>query len=203
MEFQITELALKGLKLIEHGVAGDDRGSFSEVYRENVFSDAGLPTHFKQESQSHSVFGVLRGLHYQMDPHSQGKLIRCRAGEIFDVSVDLRVGSPTFGRWEGVVLSGADRQMLYIPPGFAHGFSVLSESVDFIYRQTEYYSPEDERGILWDDPDLGIKWPVKPISICDRDAGFPRLKDAEINFKYEDEEWVLPPLTSPFSFLEK
>lgn len=180
--FTFTALALPGLVEIEHGRAGDDRGFFAEHYRQDLFEAAGIPGPFVQSSLSRSAAGTLRGLHYQLDPCAQAKLVRCSRGEIFDVAVDLRRSSPTFGRWAGRTLSEANRRLLYIPPGFAHGFCVVSDGADVEYRQSRYYAPERERGIRWDDPAIGIAWPVAAPRLAPRDLAFPLLAAAEINY---------------------
>lgn len=180
--FTFTALELPGLVEVEHGRAGDERGFFAEYYRQDLFEAAGIPGPFVQWSLSRSGPGTLRGLHYQLDPQSQGKLVRCARGEIFDVAVDLRRSSPTFGRWAGRTLSEANRRILYIPPGFAHGFCVLSDGADVDYRQTRYYAPELERGIRWNDPSIGVVWPLASPRPSPRDEAFPLLAAAEINY---------------------
>ena len=156
---KITPTALPDILLIEPRVFGDARGFFFESYNRKALSDAGLTAEFVQDNHSMSARGVLRGLHYQIE-HAQGKLVRVTAGEVFDVAVDLRRSSATFGRWFGVNLSAENKRMLWIPPGFAHGFLVLSESADFQYKCTDYYAPAHERTILWNDPAIGIEWPL-------------------------------------------
>ncbi|MBI4386364.1 MAG: dTDP-4-dehydrorhamnose 3,5-epimerase [Elusimicrobia bacterium] len=180
MKFTFTPLEIPGLIEIEHQSIGDARGFFAEIFREEVFRASGIPLPFLQENQSRSPRGVLRGLHYQIAPKAQGKLVRCAGGAIFDVAVDLRKGLKTFGRWIGRVLSEENRKMLYVPAGCAHGFLALSASADVLYKTTEYYSPEHERGIRWDDPELRIAWPEKPTQISPRDAAYPFLKDARL-----------------------
>ena len=145
--------------LIEPKVFGDSRGFFMETWEARKFADGGIDVNFVQDNHSRSTRGVLRGLHYQLR-HTQGKLVRVVAGEVFDVAVDMRSSSPTFGQWVGEYLSGDDRRMLWIPPGFAHGFLVLSERVDFLYKVTDFYDPSSERTVLWNDPDVGIEWPI-------------------------------------------
>lgn len=158
MPVHIRSLRIPGLYLIQPKVFGDSRGYFLETHSERDLRASGLDLHFVQDNQSKSGKGVLRGLHYQKT-FPQGKLARVILGEVFDVAVDLRVGSPSFGQWEGVILSGEMQNQFYIPPGFAHGFLVLSYEAVFAYKCTEYYHPEDEDGILWNDPRLGIQWP--------------------------------------------
>lgn len=146
--------------VLEPKVFGDDRGFFYESYNEKLFRElTGVCDHFVQDNHSRSVKGVLRGLHYQLPPNVQGKLVRCLVGEVFDVAVDVRKRSPTFGKWVGVFLTAENKRMMWIPGGFAHGFLTLSESAEFAYKTTNYYSPECERSILWNDKDLEIAWP--------------------------------------------
>lgn len=159
---QILESGLPDVLIIEPRMFGDARGFFFESYNEREFRAAtGLDVHFVQDNHSRSSRGVLRGLHYQLSPAAQGKLVRCVVGEVFDVAVDIRKSSPTFGKWVGVRLSAENKRQLWIPPGFAHGFLVLSESADFLYKTTDYYSPEYERCVLWNDPDLAVAWPLE------------------------------------------
>jgi len=156
-QFKITETGIDGLVIIEPEIHTDQRGYFMETYNARDLKDAGLPLNFVQDNHSRSIKGVLRGLHFQKQ-HPQGKLVRVVAGSIYDVAVDLRPTSPSFKRWFGVVLSSSNRKQLYIPRGFAHGFLALSEA-EVIYKCTDYYDPEDEDGIIWNDPEIGIKWP--------------------------------------------
>jgi dTDP-4-dehydrorhamnose 3,5-epimerase len=167
---QLVATAIPEVKIVEPRVFGDDRGFFFESWNRKALAAAGLAVDFVQDNHSRSRRGVLRGLHYQIE-HAQGKLVRCVAGEVFDVAVDLRRSSPTFGRHVGVHLSAENKRMFWVPPGFAHGFLVLSEAADFLYKATDYYHPEHERTLLWNDPALGIAWPF---------AGAPTLaaKDA-------------------------
>jgi dTDP-4-dehydrorhamnose 3,5-epimerase len=174
---QILETTLPGVLLIEPRVFNDDRGFFFESYSEQRAWDAGLQVKFVQDNHSFSKQGTLRGLHYQLQ-NPQGKLVRVATGEVFDVAVDIRQGSPTFGHWYGVHLSAENRRQLYVPPGFAHGFCVLSETADFLYKCTDFYAPGDEYGIYWDDPDIGIDWQVERPVLSEKDAIAPRLKDA-------------------------
>jgi dTDP-4-dehydrorhamnose 3,5-epimerase len=180
---KVTPLAIPAVLLIEPKVFGDERGFFFESFNQRVFNEAtGLDLQFVQDNHSKSARGVLRGLHYQLPPAAQGKLVRAIAGEVFDVAVDIRPGSPTFGRWVGEVLSAENRRQLWIPAGFAHGFQVLSETAEFLYKTTDYYAPQYERCIRWDDPDLAIAWRIQgapELSAKDR-AGF---SFAEIEFK--------------------
>lgn len=184
MSFIFRPLSLDGLVSARPRLFGDPRGYFLETYSERDFAAAGLTARFVQDNQSKSSRGVLRGLHYQRT-NPQGKLVRAIAGEIFDVAVDLRAGSPTFGKWEGVVLSGRTQEQLFVPPGFAHGFLVLSEEAVFAYKCTDFYHPEDEEGIRWDDPALGIAWPdagVRPL-LSAKDLALPRFDPLKAYFK--------------------
>jgi dTDP-4-dehydrorhamnose 3,5-epimerase len=156
---KVTPTSLPEVLLIEPRVFGDARGFFFESYNQKALAETGLAAEFVQDNHSRSARGVLRGLHYQIE-HAQGKLVRVTAGEVFDVAVDIRRGSPGFGRWVGVSLSAENRRMLWIPPGFAHGFLVTSESAEFLYKTTDYWFPEHERTLLWNDPALGIAWPL-------------------------------------------
>ncbi|UCC57284.1 MAG: dTDP-4-dehydrorhamnose 3,5-epimerase [Gammaproteobacteria bacterium] len=164
--------------LIEPDVFPDERGFFMETFNAETFRQHGLPVSFVQDNHSRSARGVLRGLHYQLN-QPQGKLVRAATGEIFDVAVDIRKGSPNFGKWAGAVLSEENNHQLYIPPGFAHGFCVLSEQADFLYKCTDLYSPGDEYGIAWNDPDIGIDWPEMDCVLSDKDLRNPRLRDSE------------------------
>ena len=171
---------LPGVIVIEPKVYVDKRGFFLETFREDVLLQAGINAHFVQDNHTRSSQGVLRGLHYQMT-QTQGKLVRVAAGSVFDVVVDVRLGSPTFGQWYGTELNEDNIKMIYVPPGFAHGFVVLSETADFIYKCTDYYHPESEQGIAWDDPDLNIDWSIaeiaEKISLSDKDKQNVKLKD--------------------------
>jgi len=160
---KIIKTHLPGVIVFEPKVFGDTRGFFLETYREDVLQQAGLDVKFVQDNHSRSAQGVLRGLHYQMK-QTQGKLVRVASGSVFDVAVDVRQGSPTFSQWFGTQLDEQTMRMMYVPPGYAHGFVVLSQSADFLYKCTDYYHPESEQGIAWDDPDIGIDWPVAEIS---------------------------------------
>lgn len=171
---KIVPTPLAGVLLIEPKVFDDGRGFFLELYRQSRYAEAGIGMSFVQDNHSRSAGGVLRGLHYQIK-HPQGKLITVVTGQVFDVAVDIRHGSPTFGQWFGCTLSARDHRQLYIPPGFAHGFCTTSESADVIYKCTDVYRPEDEGGILWSDPKLGIGWPVTAPILSPKDASFPPL----------------------------
>jgi dTDP-4-dehydrorhamnose 3,5-epimerase len=160
----------------------DRRGAFFEIYKQSDFCAFGIEQAFVQDNYSHSVYGVLRGLHYQKLPKAQGKLIVVLRGRIFDVAVDIRKGSRTFGAWVGEELSAKELRMLYIPPGFAHGFCVLSDEADVVYKVTSEYAPELDRGIIWNDPAIGIEWPVADPIVSDKDSQLPRLAKADNNF---------------------
>jgi len=175
-KFIFTKTSIEGLAIIEPAVYGDERGYFMETYNYRDFAAAGFDMTFVQDNQSRSKKGVLRGLHYQKK-NPQGKLVRVISGEVFDVAVDLRKGSVTFGKWFGVTLNEENKKQLYIPEGFAHGFLVLSETAEFVYKCTRFYDPEDEGGLLWNDPEIGIEWPeMKYITLNDRDKNNPLLK---------------------------
>jgi dTDP-4-dehydrorhamnose 3,5-epimerase len=171
---RLTPTSLPDVLAIEPKVFSDERGFFFESWNERAFAAAGLDATFVQDNHSRSVRNVLRGLHYQIE-HAQGKLVRVCAGEVFDVAVDIRRSSPTFGRWVGVTLSAKNRRMLWIPPGFAHGFLVLSEAAEFLYKTTDYWYAEHERTLLWNDPTLRIEWPLDgaPILAAKDTAGRP------------------------------
>lgn len=185
MPFQFTPLAIPEVILVEAKRFGDDRGFFMETYKQPDFAANGIDVRFMQDNCSHSVKGVVRGLHYQLKPQPQGKLVGALFGEIFDVAVDIRKGSPTYGRWVGEVLSVVNGRMLYVPPGFAHGFCVLSEAATISYKATDVYSAECERGILWNDPAIGIEWPVEAPVLSDRDQKLPLMAEADNNFVFE------------------
>ncbi len=178
-KFKFLEGPLKGLIIIEPTVYKDERGFFMESYNLRDFKEAGCDVIFVQDNHSKSKKGVLRGLHFQKN-YLQGKLIRVIRGKIFDVAVDIRKDSPTFGEWYGIELSEENKLMFYIPEGFAHGFLVLSDEAEVLYKTTEYYHPEDEGGIIWDDPDIGIKWPLEEIDeiiLSEKDKKWGRLRD--------------------------
>jgi len=177
---KVSSSPIEGLLLLEPVVHRDARGFFLESWRQDRLSALGLPTMFVQDNHSHSVQGTLRGLHYQLT-QPQGKLVRVVSGEVFDVAVDLRRSSPTFGQWDSAVLTGENQRQLWIPPGFAHGFYVLSDSADLLYKCTEYYFPEGDRAIRWDDPELAIEWPLLngcPPILSPKDAAAPLLRNA-------------------------
>lgn len=176
--FRFIETSIKDVIVIETKKYGDSRGYFTETYKKSVFDKAGLKYNFIQDNQSRSKKGVLRGLHFQKQ-HPQAKLVRCIEGEVFDVCVDLRVGSPTYGKWEGILLSSEKGNQFMIPRGFAHGFVVLSETATFCYKVDEEYHPEDEGGIRWNDPTIGIDWPIdlSLILLNARDNNLPFLNE--------------------------
>ncbi len=176
---KVTPTALPEVLLIEPRVFGDDRGFFYESWNKRAFAEAGLSVDFVQDNHSRSRRGVLRGLHYQIE-HAQGKLVRAVSGEVFDVAVDLRRSSPRFGQSVSVVLSAANRHMLWVPPGFAHGFVVLSDTAEFLYKTTDYWFPEHERTLLWNDPALRIDWPLAELpTLAAKDAAGKLLRDAD------------------------
>ena len=180
---KFTPLAIPDVFLIEPKVFGDARGFFLESFRQDLFNQAtGTNQEFIQDNHSRSSKGVLRGLHYQLPPHAQGKLVRVTSGAVFDVAVDIRRNSPSFGKWVGTKLTAESQHQLWIPPGFAHGFVVLSESADFVYKTTAYYAPESERGLLWSDADVGIQWPELDValSLSDKDQKQPLLQQADL-----------------------
>jgi len=182
MPFEFVPLGLAGLILVKPRVYGDDRGFFLELYKHTDYRAAGITDPLVQDNFSRSARGVLRGLHYQKLPKAQGKLVTCLRGAIYDVAVDIRRGSASFGKWVGVELSEANRHLLYVPPGYAHGFQVKSESAEVLYKCTDEYAPNEDRGILWSDPDLAIAWPISDPVLSDKDSVHPRLRDADINF---------------------
>lgn len=182
MPFEFKPLEISGLVLVRPQVLGDERGFFFELYKHTDFVRGGITEHLVQDNYSQSRRGVLRGLHYQKKPKAQGKLVLCVKGKIFDVAVDIRKGSPQYGKWIGVELSEENRQMLYAPPGFAHGFQVLSETAELLYKCTEEYSPADDQGIIWNDPDINILWPLKEPVLSGKDKKHPLLRDADNNF---------------------
>ena len=179
MPFTFTPLALPEVILIEPQVFGDTRGFFLETYQEAAFHAAGITARFVQDNHSFSTRGVLRGLHFQQAPYAQGKLVQAAAGTVWDVAVDIREGSATYGRWVGAELSGESHRMLWIPPGFAHGFVVLSASAHFLYKCSAPYMQAAERGFRWDDPDVAIDWPVREVQLSARDRALPSLADSE------------------------
>jgi dTDP-4-dehydrorhamnose 3,5-epimerase len=181
MGFEKLTTEIEGLMVITPQVFGDHRGYFKETFRDLSFQELGLPT-FIQENESRSKAGVLRGLHYQLNPAPLAKLVRCVRGAIFDVAVDIRKSSPTYGQWHGIELSEENHKMFLVPEGFAHGFVTLTDDTIIVYKQSGYYAPEHERGILWNDPALDIGWPIKQPVLSDKDKLALSLADAENNF---------------------
>ena len=177
----VIKTAIPDVLIFEPKVFGDERGFFFESFNHKLFEEAvGYPVTFVQDNHSKSSKAVLRGLHYQLPPHAQGKLVRCVAGEVFDVAVDIRKSSPTFGQWVGVHLSGENKRQLWIPEGFAHGFFTLTDTAEFLYKTTNYYAPQSEGSIRWNDPQLDIEWPIKEqinLSNKDQDASFLHLSE--------------------------
>ncbi|MEX1362920.1 MAG: dTDP-4-dehydrorhamnose 3,5-epimerase [Nannocystaceae bacterium] len=173
---KVTPTKLQGVLVVDPDVFADDRGFFLETWSQRRYAEAGLPQVFVQDNLSRSDRGILRGLHLQ-HPFGQGKLVQVMSGEVYDVAVDVRVGSPTFGQWVGTTLSGDNHRQVYIPPGFAHGFCVVSEHALFSYKCTEAYHRETELGVIWNDPEVGIEWPIAEPSLSSKDAAFPRLSE--------------------------
>lgn len=183
MSFQFQRLRIPDVILIEPQKYRDARGFFLETYKMSSFSANGIPQSFIQDNLSHSARGVLRGLHYQKHPRAQGKLVIALRGRIFDVAVDIRKGSASYGQWVGLELSAESSQMLYVPVGFAHGFCVLSKEADVLYKVTAEYCPDLDRGLAWNDPQIGIQWPVGEPLLSAKDAGLPTLAQADNNFE--------------------
>jgi dTDP-4-dehydrorhamnose 3,5-epimerase len=183
MPFRFTRTTIADVLLIEPPVFPDQRGFFMETYKRSEFATQGISEIFVQCNHSKSSKGILRGLHYQNRPKAQGKLIRTVGGEIYDVAVDIRIGSPTFGKWAAIALSAESKRMLYVPAGFAHGFCVTSEDAEIQYMTTEEYAPDLEYGLIWNDPDLGIDWPITKPILSPRDRAWPRLRDADNSFR--------------------
>lgn len=178
-KFNFIKTSIDGVVIVEPTAYGDSRGYFMETYQKEDFVKGGITVDFVQDNQSMSTKGVLRGLHFQKQ-FSQSKLVRCIRGEVFDVAVDLREGSPTFGKWEGVILSAENKRQFFIPKNFAHGFLVLSDEAEFVYKVDDFYHPNDEGGLMWNDPDIGIKWPITEdmtINLSDKDKIHPPFKD--------------------------
>lgn len=185
MPFNFKALDVPDIILIEPRVFEDARGYFMETYHQRDFEKFGISRVFVQDNHSRSRKGVIRGLHYQKEPMAQGKLVRCVRGAVFDVAVDLRLGSPSYGKWVGITLSEANRLMLWIPRGFAHGYAALEEHSEILYKTDNLYSAEHERGVVWNDPEIGIQWPVTVPIISEKDAQYPKLREADHNFVYE------------------
>lgn len=182
MAMRFLKTSIPDILLIEPKVHGDERGFFMETFQAKLFAENGIPVEFVQDNHSGSTRGTLRGLHYQIR-QAQGKLVRVVAGEVFDVAVDIRKGSPTFGKWTGACLSAKNKLSIWIPPGFAHGFYVLSDWAEVIYKATDFYAPQWERSILWNDPELGIEWPLVTgveTLVSPKDRGGKLLCDAEV-----------------------
>jgi dTDP-4-dehydrorhamnose 3,5-epimerase len=189
-KFKFIETPIEDLYIIEPTVFGDHRGYFMETYNEKEFKEACLDMKFVQDNQSKSKKGVLRGLHFQYK-YPQGKLVRVIKGEVFDVAVDLRKNSKTYGKWYGVILSEENKRQFYVPEGFAHGFLVLSDEAEFTYKCTDFYHPEDEGGVLWNDPDIGINWPLEDIEeviLSEKDKKWKTLKEQKLEFEIKNKE---------------
>lgn len=186
---RIVETKIPDLLLLEPDVFGDDRGFFLESYNQQRYVEAGINHRFVQDNHSRSSKGVLRGLHCQK-LFGQGKLVRVSRGEVFDVAVDIRLGSPTFGQWYGTILNDTNHRQVFIPPGFAHGFCVLSDIADFEYKCTEFYHPEDEIGLRWDDRAIGIDWPIDDPILSERDRSFPTISEVDDDYFPVVEQYV-------------
>ncbi len=184
MPFEFKRLEIPDVVLVIPKVFEDERGFFMETFKKSDFEKFGIKADWVQDNHSKSKKGVLRGLHYQLNPKAQGKLVRVVRGAVFDVAVDIRKGSPWYGKWVGVILSEENKYMLWIPPGFAHGFVALEDDTEVMYKCTEEYAPELDRGIIWNDPELRIIWPVRNPILSKKDAEHPSLKEAENNFVY-------------------
>ena len=184
MAFSFNRTAIPEVVVIDPQVSSDPRGFFMETYKLSEFVAQGISETFVQGNHSKSLKGTLRGLHYQKHPEAQGKLVRAIAGDIYDVAADIRLGSPTHGKWVAVSLSSVNRRMLYVPAGFAHGFCVVSDEAEIVYMTTAEYAPATEAGVIWNDPDLRIEWPIAEPQLSDRDRRWPRLKNADNNFRY-------------------
>ena len=185
MAFGFRELEIKGVCVITPQVFGDSRGYFMETYKKDVFAEHGIAGEFVQDNESSSSKGVLRGLHFQTR-HTQGKLVRVTEGKVFDVAVDVRPGSETYGQWTGVVLSSEEKNMFYIPEGFAHGFLVLSDSAEFTYKCSDFYHPNDEGGLAYDDPDIAVEWPIPEgmeLNLSDKDKKWGSFREYTENRK--------------------
>ncbi|MCC7553821.1 MAG: dTDP-4-dehydrorhamnose 3,5-epimerase [Methanobacteriaceae archaeon] len=183
-KFKFTKTEINDVFIVEPAVFGDDRGYFMETYNENDFKEAGYDLTFVQDNQSKSSKGVLRGLHFQIN-NPQGKLVRVIKGKVFDVGVDMRKNSKTYGKWVGLILSSDNKKQLFIPEGFAHGFLVLSEEAEFVYKCTNFYDADDEGGIIWNDTDIGIKWPlngIDEVNLSDKDREWKTLKETNISY---------------------
>ena len=180
MPFEFKDTFLKGVMIIQPRVFADERGFFMETYKKSDFVEAGITEDFTQDNHSYSSKGVLRGIHFQKEPHAQGKLVRCVKGAVWDVAVDLRVDSETFGQWYGLEITEENKTMFYIPPGFGHGFLTLQDNTHFLYKCTNEYNPDADSGIIWNDPEIGIEWPLKEGQVpfvSEKDAVLSLLKD--------------------------
>ena len=184
MPFKFKILEIPDVILIDAQSFSDERGFFLEGFKKSSFAKNGIETQFVQDNYSHSTKGVIRGLHYQKTPKAQAKLMMALRGEIFDVAVDIRKGSPTYGKWTSAILSDKNHNLLYAPEGFAHGFCVLSDEADILYKVSSEYSPEHERGILWNDPDISILWPIDNPFIIPKDLQLHTLQNADNNFEF-------------------
>ena len=185
MPFNFTRSEIPAVIIIDLKSFADDRGFFLESFKESDFVSNGITTKFVQDNISHSIKGVLRGLHYQKNPKGQAKLVTAISGEIFDVAVDIRKGSPTFGKWVSEILSDKNHKSMYVPEGFAHGFCVLSDQADILYKVSNEYSSENEKGIIWNDPILKIPWPVDKPILAKKDLDLPQLNNIDNNFSLE------------------
>jgi dTDP-4-dehydrorhamnose 3,5-epimerase len=186
MPFRFAQLDIHDVILVEAKAFSDNRGFLVETYKYSEFAGNGIPERFVQDNFTYSKRHVLRGLHYQKNPKAQGKIVTVLHGRIFDVAVDIRIGSPTYRKWLSVELSDEHRNMLYIPPGFAHGFCVLSAEANVVYKSTEQYSPDFDRGIIWNDQDLAIEWPISSPILSAKDAALPALRQADNNFRFDE-----------------
>lgn len=184
MPFTFKRLEIPEVILVDAKAFPDKRGFFMESFKQSVFYENGINTTFVQDNYSHSIKGVIRGLHYQKNPKAQAKLVMAIRGEIFDVAVDMRKGSLTYGKWVGEILSEQNHRLLYVPEGFAHGFYVLSNEADVLYKVNQEYSPENERGIIWNDPTVGVKWPSNNPVVIEKDLELPTIDNADNNFVY-------------------
>lgn len=180
MPFTFNKTEIPGIILIKPKVFRDERGFFLESWKASEFSENGIPDAFVQDNHSKSSKGVLRGLHYQLPPNGQAKLVRCLSGVVFDVAVDIRKNSSTFGKWFGLELKAESHELIYIPSGFAHGFLTLSDTAEVIYKVTAEYAPQSDRGIIWNDPEINIKWPQIEVILSDKDKKHPKLREAEV-----------------------
>jgi len=185
MPFSFKRLEISDVILVEAKSFPDERGFFLESFKESAFHANGIKVRFIQDNLTHSIKGVLRGLHYQKAPKAQAKLVTALRGEIFDVAVDVRKNSPTYGKWVSGILSEQNHKLLYIPEGFAHGYCVLSDETDIFYKVNQEYSPEHDSGFIWNDPEINVKWPIDKPIISERDQKLPLLKNADNNFIYQ------------------